>query len=147
MLFYIRHEHKNIERSLSHVAHCSLRAQSIAPQLALAAADDLALRGMHPEYTCCWFGRVPDNSAAAVVVQLAVAASTVAVAAVVGRIAERPQPDKCAAACGVVVVVVVVVAAAVAVASVKLAPAMALIRNCGLHAAGGKFVVVKLVAD
>lgn len=132
---------KNLEMSLSRAGSCSLIAQSIAPRLALAAADDLALRGMHPAYTCYLFGRVPDSSAAAVVVQPAVAANTAAVAAVVGRVAERLEPDKCAAAAGGVAVVVV------AVAPGKVAPAMALIRNSALHAGAGKIVVVRLVAD
>lgn len=70
--------------------------------------------------------------AAAVVVRPAVAASTAAVAAVVSRIAGRLELDNCAV---------------VEVASAQAAPAMALIRNCGLGAAAGKVVVVKFAAD
>lgn len=104
----------------------------------MAAADDLALLGMHPEYMRCWVDRVPRNFAAVVVLQHAVAANTAAaVAAVVGRIAGRLEPDKSAAA----------VDAAVAVTTVKVARAMAQIRKRDLRAAAGKIVLVKLVAD
>jgi hypothetical protein len=94
---------------------------------------------MHPEYMRCWVGMVPRNFAAVVVVQPAAAANTAAaVAAVAGRIAGRLEADKSAAAA---------VDAAVAVAPEKVARAMAQIRNCGLPAAAGKIVLVKLVAD
>lgn len=114
---------KTIKRTPSHAGYLSLKAQSIAPQLASAAVGDLGLLEMIPDCMSSRVGRTPCSFVAAAAALPAAAANIAAAAAVVERFAEGRVRGKEPAAGEV---------------RVEAALAMVRNRNCDQVAAAGK---------
>jgi len=116
---------------------CTLKAQSIAPQLVSLAADDSVLRGKNPGHMSSLACKASDNVAVVVAKQVqpaAVASTAAVVAAAAGQLAEGYI------LCGGIVVVI---------ALVQVVLARTLTRNCGRLAAAavGMFAGARPVVD